>query len=157
MEEELYIEGECEEIAIGEDEIAEIVEIDVEKTTEMAAAGKVNRNRDKRNYAAKPLEEFEELDTEDGPCPAPKINFIRKGEGRNSINMYRDKKSFEIADDLLRDIIEHTVKMYNLHRDAGVERLTISKFEAWLGIHLFLHTWRYPERKKYWGEVNTPG
>merc|ERR1719197_1458505 len=47
--------------------------------------------------------------------------------------------------------------MYNLHRDADVERLTISKFEAWLGIYLYIHTFRLTEIERYWGPEKYAG
>lgn len=42
--------------------------------------------------------------------------------------------------------------MYSLHRDIGVEELTASMLSVWLEIHLYLHTWRYPDRKRRWGD-----
>ena len=143
MEGELYQEGELEEIEIGDVEIAEIREVAVaneglvETTTEAAVIGKVKGKKDNRNYVVKPLEEFEALDTRAYPCPAPEINFERKGEERNSINMYRDKKPWEIADDLLRDIADHTVKMCNLHKRCRRQEAYDVQVRAFIGNSLF--------------------
>jgi len=67
------------------------------------------------------------------------------------------EKPWEISEHLLKELIDHTVIMYNRHRDIGVEELTVSMFSVWLGIHLCLHTRRYPDRKRHWGEEGYAG
>ena len=156
----LYQEGEQEEIIGGVHQVDEIVEVDEEGMVEVAANGKAKQKKDSRNYIAKPLEEFEALDTEQGPFPAPELEFNRNGEGRKSIRMFQDKSPSQIVDDLIGDVATHIIKMYNLaaySRGEDVKELTKSKFDAWLGIHLFLHTWRYPVREKYWDHEQFAG
>lgn len=125
----LYQEGEQEEIIGGDHEIDEVVEVDdegmVETTPEVAAACKVKGKKDSRNYVTKPLEEFEALDTSEHPFPAPKLEFISNGEGRSSIRAFKDKSASEIVDDLLGDIADHTIKMYNLRRGNDVKEHSI--------------------------------
>ena len=41
--------------------------------------------------------------------------------------------------------------MYNVNRDVGVKEISLGKLKAWLGIHMTMHAWRYPDRSRYWG------
>ena len=120
-----------------------------------AARGKACK--DKRNYASKPYEEFVAVDAGIGEQAAPEINFEREGVGWESIRQFRDKKPGEIAEHLMNELMVHTVKMFNFNREADVKELTYSKLMAWVGIHMFLHTWRYPDRSRYWGSGSYAG
>ena len=83
--------------------------------------------------------------------------FERRGQGRDSVLQYKDKKAEEIADDLFKTVVEHTVKMYNLNLKEGVKRLSDAKLRAWLGIHFMTYAWRQPDLSRYWNSGEYAG